>query len=241
MNTVIGRSDDLVIWENRDISQKQILSWFEVYGCGWVYSGEPRADQAHAKLRSEKCSNAYFDCRKLFELWPRGCAILGHQLARKIKNAGLVGEFDWIVSSSNSAITFGHHVAVSLGSVASGFTQKDPEDKDNNKAQIWTRKMPKKARVLQVEELSTTIDTPKEVRRAVVQGQGPDDTVAFLPTIAMLIHRPAELPISYGDWNIISLVELVVWSDTPDKCPYCKVGSKPVEPKANWAELTGEA
>lgn len=226
MNSVIGRSLDPVAWENTVLTEEQILEWFVHYKCGWFYDGEPCAEKAHAKLRSGKCSNGYYDCRSLFEKEPRICAILGAQLAKRIKEAGL--NFTWIISSSYSAIIIGHEVA-KIMKVPFSFTLKDPADK---KRQVWTRQVPEGNRILQVEELSTTLGTPEEVRRAVKNKNS--YLTPFVPVVAMIIYRPDKL--SPGR-KVIALVEKETQAWEPEDCPYCKVGSVPYEPKTNWDKL----
>ena len=120
-------------------------------------------------------------------------------------------------------------------------TEKDP-DNPRGKKQVWTRSIPAGANVLQVEDLSTTLKTPLEVRQAIWEGN--QRSVNFLPYMAMIIHRPEKLPISYGEIKIISLIEKAVqaWDPKKEYCPYCGVGSVPIEPRdiGNWARLTGK-
>lgn len=240
MKACIPRIDDPQWWRDRmlPLAQEEAFAWFAAYESGWSYDGEPNEKKAHAKLTSGKCSNGYYNCRDLFGKNPRMCAIFADQLVRKLSEAEIVGKFDWVVGSSYSAITVSYEVAKILG-VSHGFTEtkQDPLGLEK-KIQIWKGNIPEGSKILQVEELITTLKTSTQVRRAVLKSNV--HPVEFLPYVATIVHRPTKLPIDYGDkWKIIAFLEKAVWADEPEKCPYCKVGSKRYNPKANWAKLTG--
>lgn len=238
MKVCIPRVDDPQWWENRVLSSEEAFGWFAGYECGWSYDGDPDPKKAHAELTAGECSNGYYDLRALFGKNPRICAIFADQLVRILGDAGLIGQFNWVVSSSYSAITLSYEVAKILG-VSHGFTEteKDPGN-PKKKKQVWKGNIPAGSKILQVEELITTLITTVQVREAVL-GSNPNQ-VEFLPYVATIVHRPAELLIDYGDqWSIIAFLEKAVWVGEPDECPYCKVGSKRYKPRENWAELTG--
>jgi orotate phosphoribosyltransferase len=168
---------------------------------------------------------------------PKLCEIFGFQLARKLKEAG-IKKVDWVIGSSYAAITFSHEVAKAFGAIHA-FPEKDPSDPDGKKM-IWRRmQIPKDAIVLQAEELITTSDTFREVRRAVKQGNY--ESVNWLPVVGTLVHRPPKLPVNYDGIEIVSLIEVEVWAVDQKDCPLCAIGSPRYRPKANWAKLTGKA
>jgi len=240
MKATFPRIDDPQWWRDRPLalSSEEAFGWFAAYESGWWYDGDPDPKKAHAKLTSGKCSDGYYNCRDLFGKNPRICAIFAVQLVRILCNAGLVGEFDWVVGSSYSAMTLSYEVAKILG-VSHGFTETE-KDGPKKKRQIWRDNIPAGSKILQVEELITTLKTTWQVRKAVLESN--PDQVEFLPYVATAVHRPAKLPIDYGDqWKIIAFLKKAVWADEPEKCPYCKVGSKRYKPKANWAKLTGKS
>ena len=212
-----------------------ILHWFKRADAGWTHDGNPKSP--HAVLHSGKCSNGYFNCSRIF-CYPNLCAILASQLVQKIS----FREIDWVVSSSYAAITFGHEVAKVLGA-RFGFTEKDSEDP---KKQIWKRfSIPKNSNVLQIEDLITTSDTFKEVRRAVTEGN--PETINFLPFVGALIHRPETLPMSYQIGkkkreivHVEALIEKEIWTAEQKDCHLCSAGSERLSPKSHWAELTGK-
>lgn len=242
MDPSIPKNDDPQWWRDRQLplAQEEAFRWFTAYESGWSYDGKPDPKKAHAKLTSGKCSNGYYNCRDLFGKNPRICAIFADQLVRILSKAGLVGEFDWVVGSSYSAMTVSYEIAKILG-VCHGFTETEKDLDDlKKKNQIWKGNIPAGSRILQVEELITTLKTSTQVRNAVLRSN--PHHVQFLPNVATIVHRPAELPIDYGDeWKIIAFLEKAVWAGVPDECPYCKVGSKPYKPKENWAELISKA
>ena len=222
-------------FDDKILSPEEILRWFEICDAGWTHDGNSKSP--HVVLHSGKCSNGYFNCSRIF-CYPNLCAIFANQLVQKIS----FKEIDWVVSSSYAAITFGYEVAKVFG-VRFGFTEKDLEDP---KKQIWKRfSIPKNSNVLQIEDLITTSDTFKEVRRAVTADNS--ETVNFLPFVGALIHRPETLPMSYRiggkkkeTVHVEALIEKEIWTTEQKNCPLCDAGSERLSPKSHWAELTGK-
>ena len=143
MDPSIPRIDDPQWWRDRSLalSSEEAFGWFTAYESGWSYDGNPDPKKAHAKLTSGKCSNGYYNCRDLFNKNPRICAIFADQLVRILSKAELVGEFDWVVGSSYSAITVSYEIAKILG-VSHGFTEsKEDPDNPKKKIQIWPQKL----------------------------------------------------------------------------------------------------
>jgi orotate phosphoribosyltransferase len=169
-------------------------------------------------------------------------SVLASQLARELILFGVLEDgAEWVVGSSYSAITFSYEVAKNLG-LYHGYTQKDPKDP---KKQVWKKfKIPEGSTVLQVEELVTTSNTFRSVRKAVRKGN--KNNVNFLPVIGTLVHRPPEKRSHYifddegekVEAIVISLVEKEIWAVDPSDCPLCKVGSERYKPKENWSKLT---
>ncbi len=222
-------------YDDKILNAEDILRWFELCDAAWVYdANNPQAP--HAELHSGKCSNGFFDCMRVL-CNPKLCEILARQLVRKLKEAG-IEKVDWVIGSPYAAITFSHEVAKGFNAVHA-FTEKDPSDRKGKKM-IWRRmQIPKDAVVLQAEELITTSDTFREIRRAVEQGNY--EPVNWLSTVGTLIHRPPKLPADYGDISVIALVHKEIWAVEPEDCPLCAKGSKPLRPKTHWKELTGKA
>ncbi len=215
-----------------DLSEEEIVSWFELCNAVWIHNGNPAAP--HAELSSGLCSNGFFESQAVLEN-PNLSEILAHQLIMKLREAGIL-KADWVISSAYAAITFGYEVARQMGATY-GFVEKDCSD-PKGKKMLWRRRtIPAGSIVLQVEELITTSNTFQEVRRAVNEGNS--ETVTFLPEVGTLIHRPPKLPADYGNIKVIALVEKEVWSVNPEECSLCKAGSKKYKPKTHWGELTG--
>lgn len=216
-----------------DVPDETILHWFKECDAVWLHDND--LAKPHAELASGKCSNGYFDCPRVLR-YPSLCEILAVQLARKLRALGISP--DWVIGSAYAAITFSHEVAKAMKAVH-GAVEKDPSDSEQ-KRMLWRRMtIPAGAKVLQAEELVTTIGTTKEVRRAVIAGNS--EAVEFLPVVGTIIHRPPKLPMAYEGLRVVSLVERMVWAVDPKDCPLCAAGSKRVKPKTHWAELTGKA
>lgn len=233
MNKEIFNPDD---YKHEEVSEEQILNWFKMFDAAWEHDGNLKSP--HAELSSGKCSNAFFDCMRVL-CYPNISEILVYQLVKRLLSNGLGEKIDWVVGSSYAAITFSYEVARKL-SAKHGFTEKDPDDP---KKQMWRRlTIPDGSIVLQVEELITTSNTFREVRRAIEEGNS--EKVNFLPFIGTIVHRSPKLPISYtinsNPIKVVSLIEKEVWSVEPENCPLCKAGSLRYRPKTHWKELTGK-
>ena len=222
-------------YEDKILSEEDILAWFDALDAVWMYDASD-LKAPHAKLRSGKCSNGFFDSLRVLSN-PRLCEILAFQLVRKLKEAG-IEKVDWVIGSASAAITFSHEVAKAYGAIAA-FTEKDPSDPSAKKMMWRRRQIPEGAVVLQAEELITTSGTFVEVRRAVDEENY--EPVNWLPVVGVLVHRPPALPVNYGGIGIVSLIEQIVWAVEKQDCHLCKAGSPRYEPKSNWAKLTGKA
>lgn len=213
------------------LTQEEILRWFELCNAVWIHGGNPIFP--HAELSGGLCSNGFLESQGVLEN-PNLSEILAYQLIKKLKKSG-IKKPDWIVSSSYAAMTFGYEVARQMGATF-GFTEKDCSD-PKGKRMLWRRRtIPKGSIILQIEELGTTSNTFREVRRAVKEGNS--EPVIFLPTVGMLVHRPPKLPADYGEYEVVALVEKEIWAVDPSKCLLCQAGSKRYRPKTHWAELT---
>lgn len=210
-----------------------VLEWFKILDAGWIYQGDPDPAKPHAELTSEKCSNGFFDCRRVL-CYPNLAEIMAVQLVRNFSLP--VPRVDAVIGSPYSAITFSYEVARYLG-VPHFFTEKDPAD-PKGKAMVWKGELPGGSIVLQVEELITTLGTAMAVREAVISKN--PDPVAFLNYIGTCVHRPDKLPADLARCVVVSLVERQVSAWSPEDCPYCKVGSRRVRPRGNWAKLIGK-
>ena len=224
-------------YRDRILTPEEILQWFDLCDAAWVYDGDPK--KPHAELSSGKCSNGFFDCARVL-CYPNLSEILARQLVRQLLREG-IGPVDYVVGSAYAAITFSYDVARVLREFL-GFSgihclmEKDPADQ---KKMVWRRiAIPGGDRVLQIEELITTSNTFKEVRRAIETGNG--EPVEFLSIVGALVHRPPKLPVDYNGRKVSALIEREVWAVDQEGCQLCKDGSIRYSPKTHWAELTGK-
>ncbi len=225
-------------YDNKILSQEEIIVWFENERAFWQYQGEPSYKRPHAILTSGLCSNGFFDCLRVL-YYPNIAEILGRHLARKINfHLALVNlKVDWVISPPYAGITFGYEVAKALGAV---FMMVELDFRDSAKKNfLWQRMtIPVGANVLLVDELTTTGGTLNKVRQAVKEGNGGKE-VNFLPLDGVLVYRPERLPDS-REKKVIALVNKEIQDFKPTDCPYCAAGSPRYRPKTHWKELTGK-
>jgi orotidine-5'-phosphate decarboxylase len=195
----------------------------------WTFRGSP--GEPHALLASGKHSDGYINLNAVLQS-PALCETFAEQLATKLRAQGITKEtVDVVVSSSYAAIVFGYAVAKQLG-VDFIFTEKLENQ------QIFGERfvLAPGARILQVEELITTLKTAKGVKDAVLNNN-PEAKFVQLDgktVVATVIHRPDKLPITYEDYTVVALIEKEIHAWDPDGCPLCKNGSEPLKPKQNW-------
>lgn len=212
-----------------DVSRKKPEEILELAEASWVYQGFP--EEPHALLTSGLHSDGYYNVNEATQ-FSNLCETLAKKLVETLPE--LIRErMDVVASSSFAAITFGAEVARRLG-VMSVFTEK------KGKEQVWTGRfdLPAGARVLQVEELITTLGTTKKVKRAILEAN-PD--VEFLEEygrtfVGTVVHRPQKL-VEYSDYKVISLIGVEVHNWEAEECPLCKASSKALKPKPNWQEF----
>jgi len=195
----------------------------------WAFRGLP--EEPHALLASGKHSDGYINLNAALQS-PQFCETLAGQLIEELRKQGITKEkIDTVVSSSFAAITFGHEVARQLG-VDFVFTEKEGDE------QKWSGRfeLPEGARILQVEELVTTLGTTEKVKQAVLDR---NPNVRFIEIdgktiVATIVHRPDHLPVDYSTHRVIALIEKEIHIWDPEKCPLCQQGSPALKPKPNW-------
>ena len=225
------------IREARDImslgeARREVKNIFEICNALWIYQGLP--DEPHALLTKGGHSDAYFNVNAVTQ-FPNFRRRLGLDITLKLVDAGITKkDVDVVVSSTYAATSIGQKVADYLDAMFV-FTEKD------GKNQKWSGRfeIPSGARVLQVEELITTLGTTVQVE-SVVLGANPD--IEFVEinrktAVATIIHRPSQLPIEYNSYEIIALMEVEVHNWDSEECPLCKKGSKALKPKPNWQKF----
>ena len=201
--------------------------------CGAMWTYQEQEGEPHALLASGKHSDGYYNVNSViqFSYFSKQFAWL---MLWKFSKIGLEN-VDAVVSSSYAALPFGKAVADALGAV---FVFTEKQDKE----QVWTGRfeLPEGTRVLQVEELITTMGTTESVRQAVIRDN--PNPVEFIEAdgkvaVATIVHRPAKLPIEYSGYQVVALMEREVHNWTIEECPLCKRGSRALKPKLNWAEF----
>lgn len=195
----------------------------------WIYAG--KEGEPHALLVSGKHSDGYINLNVVLQ-FPHLSEILARRLIENLKEQGITREkIDAVVSSSFAALTFGQELARQLN-VLFVFTEKAGEE------QKWSGRfeLPPGARILQVEELITTLHTTRRVKEAVLAAH---PTVKFLKVngktiVATAVYRPDDLSKEEPDFQIIALIPKEIHNWDPGQCPLCQKGSPALKPKPNW-------
>ena len=208
--------------------QQDYIDLFKICNAIWIYDGNPQGP--HALLTSGRHSNGYADCSQILK-FTNLRDILAERMVEEILLPNIAGvKADYIISSSMAAIPFGDGIASYLG-LTFLYTEKIDGVQKMKRFEV-----PSKARILQVEELITTMGTTRQVTNAILEK---NKNVEFVRdqngkiVVLTLVHRPEKLPIEYPDYRILPLVELEIHNWTPEECPLCKAGSRALKPKEN--------
>ena len=208
--------------------RKDYFELFTICNAFWIYNGEG----PHALLVSGRHSDGYIDCSQVLK-FTNLRDILAERMVEEILLPNIAGakiEIDYVASSSMAAISAGDGVATYLGATfiycekASGIQK------------LKRFEIPDGAKILQVEELITTMKTTRQVTNAIIEK---NKSVEFVKdengkiVVLTLVHRPEKLPIEYPDYRILPLVELEIHNWDAKNCPLCKAGSRALKPKEN--------
>jgi len=211
--------------------QENYIEIFELCGAIWTYRGKG----PHALLTSGKHSDGYIDVSQVLKF-----TNLRDILAQRMVEEVLLPvtsskiEIDYVVSSSMAAITAGDGVATYLGAT---FIYCE---KVSGVQKLKRFDIPSGAKVLQVEELITTMKTTRQVTNAILKSSKDVEFVRDRDgriVVLTLVHRPEKLPVKYPDYRILPLIELEIHNWDSKDCPLCKAGSRALKPKPNWKEF----
>jgi len=197
----------------------------------WIHSGNKQ--EPHVLLTNGLHSNGYFNINRI-TAFPNIRRLIASRMVSTMERIGINNlNVDVIISSSYAALQIGQAVADEFG-IMSVFTEK------RNNRQAWTGRfeIPKGARVLQVEELITSIKTTRDVRNAVLKV---DPSINFVEhknrkIVFTIVYRPSEVKNKREDYKIFSLCQKLIQSWKAEDCPLCKKGSNVVKPKSNWSK-----
>ena len=212
------------------------MKQFSDWGVIWTHDGNPK--RPHAELTSGKHSDGFFNGSLLIQrqdnLQEVARALVSQLAVPLTRMPGMTAQCGWVIGSAMGAVTLAHEVARFLplwatppSGACCGFTEPQPD-----KTMLLKRfDVQSGDRVLVVEDVLTTGGTTESTIKAIESAGG-----IVLPVLGVIFNRSGKDAL--GDRRIVSLVakELSAWE--PAECPLCKVGSRAVRPKANWAALT---
>jgi len=206
-------------------------------GCGAIWRHDGNPENPHAELTSGLCSDGFVGCMRALR-FPNVCEIIAIQLAKKLMDSEVI-RLDFVVGAPYGGMTLANEVAKTYGAEFV-FIEKDPTDPTGRKM-IWRGDtLPRGATGLRVDDVLTTGGSVREM--GMVLRRDNEEPINLLPITGLIVHRPPVSPVSYGDFEVTSLLEIPgIRTFEPDQCPLCKAGSRRLRPKRNWQELTGKS
>lgn len=223
-------------------SQDDVKKILEENKVLWLYEGPPSCKKPHAKLTSGQCSNGFCNIGQPLKENSDIRENLSHSLiALFYETCGdkMPEHFDRVVGADTSSTVLVKEIAE--------YTNADPiiMHKTEDKRQIWdpiNKPLKDGDVILQVEDLITTAFSALRVR-AGIRLYNPDVNFKFIPYLPTIVDRtdPDKAITAVENSKIISLLRLKIKNYELKDCPYCAVGSVPLEPKKgnNWQLLTG--
>lgn len=194
----------------------------------------------HAKFSSGACSADFFDLKSTMETCGPFRELVAYNLARLLADQGWSAEMYQAVVGSATGST---ELVCSISEITGARFVEMVKDLDGG--QLAGEGQPPlrgDEMVAQFEELSTTYNTPGQVRRALHEAYG---EVTFVPFVTMVVdrHEEGDHPLVLSDGSaVISLARLPsrLYQPGAGTCPMCAKGSEPIRPRHgnNWAMLT---
>jgi hypothetical protein len=229
MRRILNMSQD-------EIAALTVLQMFKICKAHWQFSG--KEGEPHALFTGNACSDNYFNASLVLQ-FPGFRKSLAERMVLSLSDKGINEiDVDIVVSSSFAAIPIGQEVAEMLNA-AFVYTEKQGEEQVLTGRFGW---LPEGARVLQVEEVITTIGTTERVRQAMIKGN--PNGFEFVEAnnriaVATIVNCPVKLPARYAGYNVVPLMKLEVNNWTlRGNCPLCAQGSEALKPKQNWEQFS---
>jgi orotate phosphoribosyltransferase len=188
----------------------------------WEHPGHARAP--HVRLRNGCCSDGFIDTLQYLSDTVN-LSLASDAMAVKL-NAELGGRtVTWVFGSPMAGIPFATLVGVKMGVPRVGVTEKT----GNNKDQICRFDLASGATFIDVEEMTTSGETPQRVIDAVIKKNPGAESAPF---IGALLIRCERRPAALLGKEIVPLIDLpelgVKYHEWGIECPLCKAGSRVV-------------
>lgn len=186
----------------------------------------------HAELKSVLHSDGFLVSKVM--LAPSNIkVIVAGQIGLKFKQLGLLKP-DWVAGIPDGATELGKLVAMLLGT-------KEAEIKKEEGRITLISDIPAGDTLLPIEDFCTKGTGFKETVKEIISKQ---PRIEILPVEMVIVNRGGleEIVVDdVGAFKIVALAEHRINDWKPEDCPLCKMGSRPIKPKAtdeNWRLIT---
>jgi len=198
----------------------------------WEHSGDTRTP--HVVLRGGDHSDGYIDTLQFLSN-TKNLVFAAEAMAKKMLERLHGQPVDWIFGSPMAGIPFATVTGIKMGVPRVGFTEKI-----GDKEQVCRFDLPPRSVFLDIEEMTTSGETPQRVIDAVIKKNQDAESVQF---IGALLNRGVARPDTLHGKEIVHLVTLEEvgvdyhrWA--PASCPLCAADSRVLtNPKKVWADF----
>jgi orotate phosphoribosyltransferase len=240
MHDILGMTKEELITLTPDIldrllTEEEILHIAKVMESYWEYdyqAVEQGKIGLHAELKSGRHSDGFFVSRILLQ-HPNIRQIMANQIALRFNQIG-IPKPDWVAGIPDGATELGQDVAMLMD------VEHAEMRKENGHITLISLIGPQESLLL-VEDFCTR-GTGFQEAIADIKTKQPD--VVLLPYEMVIINRGGLTEIEaeeVGTFKIIAVADHRVEDWDPAECPLCKMGSRPIKPKAtdeNWLLIT---
>ena len=242
MAEIMGLSkEELIVLDpqkiNRLLFAGEIVYIAETLGSYWQYDYEAAKRGRvgmHAELKSLRHSDGFFISRILLQ-YLNIRTIMANQLVLRLNRLG-IPKPGWVAGIPDGATELGQDIAKIMG-------VKNAEMKKEDGRIVMLSTIAVGETLLLVEDFCTKGTGFKEAVSNILSRQ-PQVKRWILPYELVIINRGGLKEIvveGVGVFRIVAAAEYQVEDWDPSECPLCKMGSKPIKPKAteeNWRLIT---
>lgn len=221
----------------RLLTPEEVVHMAKELGAFWTYDYDVAKQGRvglHAELKSGLHSDGFFISR-IFLAEENIRKIISHQMVMRLKqHPDEIISPNYVVGIPDGATKLGEDIAQILGRKCAEMEKVD------GRIRLVTSLLPGEP-ILLVEDFCTRGTGFAEAVRVILEAQ---PEAYILPYDPVIINRGGLESIiieGFGQAKVLPVVEWRVQDWPPEECPLCKMGSKPIKPKAtdeNWKAIT---
>jgi len=223
-----------------DLIEQRVLRYLKTAEKIWLYEGPPDPRYPHALLTRGLHSNGYVDVGNLLKDYNQ----TRENIARFVLEA-LQEKYQMPFTAVVGAANYSNLLTRDIAHFSNTYHIKMMK-MATSKRQVWSpvnRPLTNDDLILQAEDLIITAKSALDVRSA-IRAQHPGINLKFAPFLPVVVDRsnPDNRITMIEESAVLPLLRIDIKTFDLATCPYCAVGSEPIEPHEgdNWYRLKRE-